>query len=257
MNKPLSYQSSVPIYCTKTQKEFSVDPYERYFDRVRRQVFSQYYDLNNLRTHYIYEPIIQYIKQHISTSTTGAICEVGCATGRLLRELSLSYKEADLIGLDYSYQMIKMAQQIHHHSGILELDFSDRGSKNYIIDYHPNQHIHFGMAKAEELPFESEYLETIISVMLWDRLDDHKQFLNEVVRVLRPNGKMILITPENYQKAHHWQQFYPTRKMIQIIESHKLKVIHLNEKINITEPLDNSKNAIIWDCVGLAIKKIS
>lgn len=71
---------------------------------------------------------------------------------------------------------------------------------------------------AEQMPFENESIGAIIMVNVFHHIPDCKKFLNEAVRVLPKNGKIIMVEPYNclwsrfINKTFHHEPFDVTAK---------------------------------------------
>ena len=50
---------------------------------------------------------------------------------------------------------------------------------------------------AEQMPFQNESIGAIVMVNVFHHIPDCKEFLNEAMRVLPPNGKIIMVEPYN------------------------------------------------------------
>jgi ubiquinone/menaquinone biosynthesis C-methylase UbiE len=62
-----------------------------------------------------------------------------------------------------------------------------------------NQNAPFGVrGDAGHLPFPSEYFDMVISRSVIEHLDDPPQVFREFYRVLRPGGKVVIVTPNKY-----------------------------------------------------------
>jgi ubiquinone/menaquinone biosynthesis C-methylase UbiE len=96
----------------------------------------------------------------------GKVLDVGCGTGALLDQLQSCSEE--LWGVDLSSEALKYC--------------SLRGHKNLIL------------ADANNTPFPSAYFDVITAIGVIEHLDDDDAFLNEMRRLLKPNGTLIMLT---------------------------------------------------------------
>ena len=94
------------------------------------------------------------------------VLDVGCGTGRYLQ---LFNPGNELNGLDISDQMLSVARQ--------KL---------------PNAKFHIG--SADSLPFPDDAFDLVISVRVIQHLSDQEKMVREMVRVCRPNGRVILLS---------------------------------------------------------------
>lgn len=105
----------------------------------------------------------EYVKE-----ISGTFLDVGCGPYSILNNL---YTDANLIGVDPlvgSY--IKAGHEMNAHK------------------------VKYIRAKAEELPFDNNVMDLVISTNSIDHFEDPEKGINEMVRVLKPNGLLFLQT---------------------------------------------------------------
>lgn len=56
----------------------------------------------------------------------------------------------------------------------------------------PFPEVHFCEAKAEKMPFSSHFFDVVLSVNAIDHVDDFEQAASEIIRVLKPGGKLAM-----------------------------------------------------------------
>jgi SAM-dependent methyltransferase len=112
--------------------------------------------------------ISKYLEPHLQNA--GTILSVGCGPGVFLRELAALRPGAEFVGVDLS------AERIHDAEARL------RGV--------PNARVQVGDAQA--LPFESGSFDFIFCRFLMEYLPDKQRALQEMVRVCRGGGKILL-----------------------------------------------------------------
>lgn len=93
--------------------------------------------------------------------------DAGCGTGNLIKYAQ--HRGYNFIGLDLSNGMLRRAKE----KGIKDL---------FKIDI-------------THLPFRENYVDGITSVNVLYQLKEPKEFLKEAKRVLKPNGKLVILTP--------------------------------------------------------------
>lgn len=98
------------------------------------------------------------------------ILDVGCGTGRLLRSASQRFPGARLDGVDAAPQMVEVARRL----------------------LPPDAPIQIQEATAEALPFGDGQFDLVLSTMTFHHWADQKKGVNEVARVLAPNGRWLL-----------------------------------------------------------------
>ena len=103
---------------------------------------------------------------HIEGET---VLEASFGTGYLMMQYAGRH---ETFGIDYNARMVE----------ITEKNLARRGIK-----------AHVERANVESLPFEDECFDTIINTMAFSGYPDGKKALSEFGRVLKPNGRLILI----------------------------------------------------------------
>src|SRR6266705_1500550 len=96
-----------------------------------------------------------------------SVLDVGCGTGKLLRQARSSWPEAQLIGVDPANGMIEMAKRLT-----------------------PNVTFFTGMAEA--LPLQDASVDLALSTISFHHWHDQAAGIREVARVLRPGGRFLL-----------------------------------------------------------------
>ena len=100
----------------------------------------------------------------------GAILDVGCGTGRLLRTASEQFPGATLEGVDAAEGMIEQAK----------------------ASAEPTSRINFQLGTAEHLPFPDGQFDLVFSTMTFHHWADQGVGIREVARVLKPAGRWLL-----------------------------------------------------------------
>lgn len=111
---------------------------------------------------------------------------------------------------------VKEALDIGAGSGWLVNAFREQNIKSYGID-HSSLAIKKGLvmkARATQLPFPSNKFHLVTAISLIEHLNkpDTDKFLNEVRRVLRPNGFLFIVTPNfasplRFIQRNNWHGF--------------------------------------------------
>jgi ubiquinone/menaquinone biosynthesis C-methylase UbiE len=97
-----------------------------------------------------------------------SVLDVGCGTGRLLRQAHTYWPEAQLIGVDPANGMIEMAKRLT-----------------------PNATFLTGMAEA--LPLQDASVDLALSTISFHHWQDQAAGIREIARVLRPGGYFLLV----------------------------------------------------------------
>lgn len=254
MQAPIRYRRGIPFFCEKSETAFRKDIYERYDDMVVRQ--SSLHLADKLWGSYPMQAVLDFAQAYYSEQGLQHILEVGCGVGRWIGELAKKYPKAACWGIDYSYQMLKRAHEFWVLNEALSFDLSNRGfSESLKVEGHQLHNLQFGLAKAEQLPFDDNSQDLVLSSFLLDRLDDPAKGLEEMQRVLKTNGKLILITPLNFSLAAYWQAYYPPAKLRTLMETIGFQILAWEAAIIIEEPLDAHHNMVTWKCLGMVAEK--
>lgn len=150
---------------------------------------------------YTISPLFKERLQHISNLTSQfplkdkRVLDLGCGTGIV----SLWFVEKDAIvnGIDIAPNMVNSARQLLSH-------FPDRAQ--------------FDTGDATELHFENEYFDLISCISVIEWIENDKQALKELARVLRQSGMLIISFP-NKQSLFRMLEyaFYKIKKALQIL----------------------------------------
>jgi ubiquinone/menaquinone biosynthesis C-methylase UbiE len=97
-----------------------------------------------------------------------SVLDVGCGTGKLLRQARTRWPEAQLIGVDPANGMIETAKRLT-----------------------PNATFFPGMAEA--LPLQDTSVDLALSTISFHHWQDQAAGIREIARVLRPGGYFLLV----------------------------------------------------------------
>ncbi len=133
----------------------------------------------------------------------GALLDVGCGTGRLLRSAARRWPDAHLIGVDPAPGMVAIAR------GLM-----------------PQAAFESGTAEALALPDAS--IDVALSTMSFHHWQDQAAGVRELARVLRPGGCFVLAdvsAPAWWGWLDHGARFQSRAGFISILRAAGLKVI--------------------------------
>jgi ubiquinone/menaquinone biosynthesis C-methylase UbiE len=139
-------------------------------NRDRKHVTEQYAKLAanyDLRWSYYVRATTDATIQRLP-NTLGDVLDVGCGTGALLSRLQTTQPVSQLTGVDASAEMLKIARNR------LPAEITLRESW------------------AEELPFDDCAFDTVVSCNMFHFIRRPHDALNEMFRVLRPGGMMVI-----------------------------------------------------------------
>lgn len=253
MEKPISYRMQIPFFIKKSEIDFQKDLYERYDDMVVRHVALHLAD--DLWGAYPFQKGFDFITTHLQNEKYVNVLEVGCGVGRMIGALAKENQDGNYWGIDYSYQMLKQGHDFWVENKTILLDLSHKGFSAVHLPGHELKNLNFGLAKAEELPFKNESQDFVFSNFLLDRLREPLKGLKEMKRVLRPDGKIIIVTPLNFLHKDHWKQLYPSTKLFQVLKNLGFDILEWEDEFNMEEPLDLRGNVLKWNCLGMVLQK--
>jgi len=254
MKSTISYRKRIPFFCHKSEADFQADMYERYDDMVLRQVALHLGD--ELWGHYPMQHILDFAKDFYPSDPDQYILEVGWGVGRWIAHLAQRFPESTCWGIDYSYQMLKQANRFWVEGYDISLDVSNKGFDSILLlKGHQFKNLSFGLADAVDLPFYDDSQDLIVNSFLLDRLEDPIRSLHEMFRILKPGGKLIMVTPLNFRNADLWDALYPVNKIKDILIEIGFSILAWQEDLQIIEPLDAHGNSISWKCLGVVVTK--
>lgn len=146
-------------------------PVSRHRDVERFDRWAETYDRHWMQRR-IFEPVQRTVLDMAEevVPRPGAILDVGCGTGRLLRSASARFPEAQLVGVDPAPEMVRQA----------ELRTGDGSAMG------------FQPASAEELPFPDQRFDLVFSTLTFHHWADQHEAVAEIARVLAPGGRWLL-----------------------------------------------------------------
>ena len=110
----------------------------------------------------------------LQVAPDAVVIDVGCGTGCALRRLVAKVPDGTLIGVDPVPEMMQIARE--------------RAAQ------HPEGHrIEWRESPAERLPFADGYADVILAFDSFDHWQDRGAGLSEVRRVLRPDGRFVVV----------------------------------------------------------------
>jgi ubiquinone/menaquinone biosynthesis C-methylase UbiE len=133
---------------------------------------------------------IEQLIRHGQINSSSNILELGCGWGRILIGLKYYTQSLNLNAIDISLQTVTLCKKIIKEECNLE-------------------RINFNIGIAEQIPYQNNIFDSIVSVRVFQFLPDPKSALIECKRVLKPNGRLAIIIP-NILNPHQCL-FYRTK----------------------------------------------
>ena len=113
----------------------------------------------------LYSPGIEAFKE-----VKGRVVDVGCGYGFATKTLAKERTDLMVYGIDKDKKRIFEAKR-------------------------DKEGVTFQFARAERIPFKDKYFSAVMSLEVIEHVDDPKKVLNEISRVLKPEGIFFLTTP--------------------------------------------------------------
>ena len=135
------------------------------------------------------------------------ILDVGCGDGNFSVLLKEACKAKEVYGIEISEKGAEMARK--------------NGVKCYQLD-----------VDEEDFPFEDNYFDAVTAFELIEHLFDPDHFLDEVCRVLKPEGIFVLSTP-NLASIHNRIALLFGYQPFSMNPSHRYRVGHITEIFNL------------------------
>ena len=247
---PLSYRKNIPLYYPKTEAEIKADSYEIYNPNVIRS-FRNFYEGT------YGDQLLNEITKYLNPKTVHSILELGCGTGYLIGNIASRLKEAQCVGLDYSYQMLKMASQVFKNNnpeGITQATSFQNGMSDIKVKTENLDNLSYALSDACLTPLLDQTIDFCFSCFLWDRVADPSQLLCEKIRITKPGGTIIFISPFNYLSEKGWKTWHPIENVIQFMSGKGLNFIEQNHFV-LEELLDVRRNRVVWEVDSLVFQK--
>tara|TARA_R110001599_G_C12011643_1_gene638070 strand:+ start:121 stop:765 length:645 start_codon:yes stop_codon:yes gene_type:complete len=162
------------------------------------------------------EATIRETMSRFSLRPTDRLLDVGCGTGALLHRLSATYPGAQLSGVEPVPKMLAIARR----------------------RLSPSIELHEGWA--ERLPFASEQFDAVVSCNMFHYIRKPIAALQEMRRVLRPGGQLIITdwcddywscrVCDLYLRLFNHAHFktYRERECVQLLQEAGYAVVHID-----------------------------
>ncbi len=249
ISQPLGFRGSIPLYYPKSDADYTSDPYEQYHQVV----------LRNVRNYFLTDfgkQTIDFLQAcMISKSQEGSrvIVELGCGIAYHLAALCDAFIEDQFYGFDSSYQMLRMGHELYKEaasSQSVSVPAALEGFAAFRLDQRQFDHMHLALSKADILPLADACCDIVYSCFLWDRMPDLEAFVQEQGRILKRGGSMIIVTPLNYRNRLHWENWYPSSRIIEKITAYGFELVR-SDTWQETERIDHHGNALHWQVTGM------
>ena len=113
----------------------------------------------------------------------GTVLDIGCGPGITVEHLARKYSQ--IVGVDLSIGMVKECVTLYGKMGSA----------------------HFSSGRIEELPFISECFDAVICMGVVEYIEDDYRAVNELRRVLKPGGSVIITLPNKLSPYRIWNKW--------------------------------------------------
>ena len=81
------------------------------------------------------------------------------------------------------------------------------------------------------LPVKTGSIDTVFASMVLEHISEPDVFMKEISRILKPNSKLILLTPQSYPLHHEQFDFYRFTKLgiKYLMEKNNIEIISLKQ----------------------------
>ncbi len=175
--------------------------------KVDYTLISEYYDDTRVPPPHVLEFWLSKIVDLGKLSAGSIVLDVGCGTG--IYTIPLAKKtDAVIFGLDSAREMIKKARTKE--------------------DSH---RVEWQIGDAENLPFDNAHFDCAIMTMMIHQTIDKKKIIDEVYRVLKKNGTLVIMTKSHGQLRRSIIMDFPKTRQIDLKRFppiHRLKYMLLS-----------------------------
>ena len=103
----------------------------------------------------------------------GRVLDVGCGFAAIPVEIAREFPNTEIIGVDLGEPILELGKKLVNQEGL-------------------QQQIRLEKADAQNLPFEDDSFDLVISTFLFHIVEDPTSMLNEIERVTKPEGKIMI-----------------------------------------------------------------
>ena len=129
------------------------------------------------------------------------VLDLGCGEGRHTLGTKLLHPEAKAIGLDLSFKDLKEAKNRHINF------YVDHREKSNLNKESPHLKLDalYSQGNAYNLPFADETFDHVICSEVLEHIDDYQGVLNEISRIIKPGGTLIISVPRRWPEKICWR----------------------------------------------------
>ena len=237
---------SIPVFAPRPLAERANDPYDRDFHVV--DVYTGIAFGHRLFSDGSAEGLYRTMSALLLAWRPSAVLDLGCGVGRTLYDCAPALPDAIFTGVDLSYNMCRRASALLGATQPVALPGLERRGRPGVVFSEARQlaNVSIAQASALDLPFAPFSFDAVLATLLLCRLPDPVKGLAQMVRVLRPGGRLLLATPCGFNTAEPWSQFVPAARLKEHLPVLGLRVDEWFENLTYREVIDAHGNAHDW-----------
>ncbi|PEB51085.1 SAM-dependent methyltransferase [Bacillus pseudomycoides] len=148
--------------------------------------------------------------QKINVRKDAVILDVGCGGGKTIHTLSKMNPAGKIYGIDYSEKAV------------------ENSIKTNIKDV-KNEKVMIHQASVSSIPFRDNFFDLITAFQTHYFWPDLKNDIQEVFRVLKPNGSFLIVA-ETFKINYHMQKFKTTEELVNLFYTTGFQHVEFHEE---------------------------
>lgn len=148
--------------------------------------------------------------QKINVRKDAVILDIGCGGGKTIHTLSKMTPAGKIYGIDYSEKAV------------------ENSIKTNIKDV-KNEKVMIHQASVSSIPFRDNFFDLITAFQTHYFWPDLKNDIQEVFRVLKPNGSFLLVA-ETFKINYHMQNFKTTEELVNLFYTTGFQHVEFHEE---------------------------
>ncbi len=191
------------------------------------------------------EGLYEQVAALVRAAAPRRVLDVGCGPGRIVHDCAAAMAECEFACVDISREMARRAWRILVEGREIALPgWEYRGRAGVVFRGGLRQgNVWVGQADALDLPFAGASFDVVVAALVLCRVRDPRRGLEEMLRVLRPGGRLVLATPFAFNDPEHWRKFWPSGRLRGVLEGLGLLVEEWVEGVQYEEGIDANGNS--------------
>ncbi len=245
--EPLEWiAEGLPSFAPRSDEERSRDRYDRDFGVP--DVYTGIAFGHRLFGDGAAEGLYRTMSALLLASRPTAVLDLGCGVGRTLYDCAPALPDTQFTGVDLSYNMCLRTRATVGSNQPIPLPGLERWGWPDVVFREARElpNVRVAQASALDLPFPPLSFDAVVATLLLCRLPDPVGALAQMVRVLRPGGRLLLATPCGFNTPEPWSAFVPPAMLREHLALLSLRVDEWFENLHYREVIDAHGNAHDW-----------